>query len=100
MSSEPDFFRLGDIGPHIDRVDRSVIEPMRRVAEAGRPLDHLAYGLVGQAFAVTVTAAIAIGAHALRGLGDEAAGFGERLRATRDAYEQTERDTAVLFGPR
>lgn len=100
MSAEFGCFRLGDIGPHIDRVDGSVVEPMRRAADAGRPLDHLAYGLIGQAFAVTVTAAVAIGTHAVRGLGDEAAGFGDRLRATRDAYEQTERNTALLFGPR
>ncbi|GAA2535198.1 type VII secretion target [Pseudonocardia hydrocarbonoxydans] len=100
MSAEYGFFRLGDIGPHIDLVDRSVAAPMRRAADAGQPLDHLAYGLVGQAFAVTVTAAAAIGAHAVRGLGDEAAGFGDRLRTTRDAYEETERRTALLFGHR
>jgi hypothetical protein len=93
-------FRLGDLGPHIDRVDRAVVEPMGRATEAGRPLDHLAYGLVGQAFAVTVTAAAAIGAHAVRGLGGEAAGFAQRLRATRDAYEVAERDNGTLFGPR
>jgi hypothetical protein len=100
VNSEAGSFRLGDLGPHIDRVDRSVVEPMRRAAEAGRPLDHLAYGVIGQGFAVTVTAAAAIGAHAVRGLGDEAAGFGERLRVTRDSYAQAERANAVLFGPR
>lgn len=99
MSSDGGF-RLGDLGPHIDRVQRSVVEPMGRATDAGRPLDHLAYGLVGQAFAVTVTAAVAIGAHAVRGLGEEAAGFGRRLHATRDAYEQAERDNGTLFGPR
>jgi hypothetical protein len=93
------YFRLGDLGPHIDRVDRSVVEPMRRAAEAGRPLDYLAYGLIGQGFAVAVTAAAAIGAHAVRGLGEEAAGFGERLRITRDAYAYAERANVELFGP-
>jgi hypothetical protein len=100
MREEFGLFRLGDISPHIDRIDRSVVEPMRGVADAGRPLDHLAYGLVGQSFAVTVTAAAAIGAYAVRGLGDEAAGFAERLRVTRDAYESAERETCAMFGPR
>jgi len=95
-----DGFRVGDLDRHIRFVDTTVTTPMRRATEAGRPLDHLAYGLVGQAFAVTVTAAAAIGAHAVAGLADEADGFAAGLRATRDGYEQAERANTSLPGPR
>lgn len=93
-------FRIGDLGPHIHSVERSVVEPMRRATEAGRPLDPLAYGLVGQGFAAAVAAVAYIGAHAVRGLADEAGGFAVGLRATRDAYEHAEQVNVTLFPPR
>lgn len=92
-------FRLGDIGPHIGFVEGAVAEPMHRAGEAGRPLDPLSYGVVGQVFALAVGVAAAIGAHAVRGLAEESDGFVDGLRATRDAYESAERVTAELFRP-
>lgn len=92
-------FRLGDLGPHIGFVEGSVAEPMRLATGAGRPLDPLSYGVVGQAFALAVGVAAGIGAHAVRGLADESDGFVVGLRATRAAYEHAERVTAELFRP-
>lgn len=90
-------FRFGGLDDHIDEVDDGVIGPMRRVAEAGRPLNHLAYGLVGQAFAVTVTGATSLASRAVRGLGDEAADLRASLVAAQETYRRVERDNATLL---
>ena len=90
-------FRFGGLDGHIDEVDDSVVGPMRRVAQAGRPLDHFAYGLVGQAFAVTVTGATSLASRAVRGLGDEAADLRASLVVAQETYRRVERDNAALL---
>ncbi|MGH3567018.1 MAG: type VII secretion target [Pseudonocardia sp.] len=76
-------------------------ERMRQVAEAARPLDPQAYGLIGQAFATTVMGTVAGGSAAIgelaRGIEDVAAG----VRACRNSYENAEqRHTSAFGGPR
>lgn len=90
-------FRFRGLDPHIRDVDDHVIAPMRRAAAAGRPLDHLAYGLVGQAFAVTVTVAADGASRAVRGLCDEAVGVRAGLVAAQETYRRAERDNAALL---
>lgn len=92
--------RFTGLDGHMAFVDRTVVEPMRRAGEAGRPLDHLAYGVVGQGFAASATLAVALASDAVGILGDAAAGFGDRLRATQQAYAAAERaNTDLLGGP-
>ncbi|WP_300010464.1 hypothetical protein [Pseudonocardia sp.] len=94
-------FRFTGLDGHLAFVDRAVVEPMRRAGEAGRPLDHLAYGVVGQAFAVPATLAVTLAADSVGVLTEAASGFGERLRRTREVYTATERaNTDLLGGPR
>lgn len=92
-----DGFRFAGLDAHIGEVDRGVVEPMRRAGEAGRPLDHLAYGVVGQAFAVLVTGAAASASHSVRGLGEEAAGLRERLVETDRVYRRVEQRNCILL---
>lgn len=76
-------------------------ERMRQVAEAARPLDLQAYGLIGQAFATTVMGTVAEGSAAIgelsRSIEDVAAG----VRACHDSYQDAEqRHTSAFGGPR
>lgn len=89
--------RFDGLDAHITRVDAVVVAPMREAADAGRPLDPQAYGLIGQAFTATIASAAAYAARSVGRLGDEAAGFRERLVDTQDAYRRTEADNAGLI---
>jgi hypothetical protein len=71
---------------------------MRRAGEAGRPLDHLAYGVVGQAFAVPAALSVALASEAVGILTEVAAGFGDRLRRTQEVYAATEHANTDLLG--
>jgi hypothetical protein len=91
-------FRFTGMDEHLDFVDRTVVEPMRRAGEAGRPLDHLAYGVVGQAFAVPATLAVTLASDAVGILTQVATGFADRLRLTRQIYTATEHATTDMLG--
>ncbi len=91
-------FRFEGLDGHLAFVDRTVVEPMRRAGEAGRPLDHLAYGVVGQVFAGPATLAVALASDAVGILTEVATGFGDRLRRTQEVYAATEHANADLLG--
>lgn len=67
-------------------------------ATAGRPLDLLAYGVVGQAFALTAVHATDAGVAAVRGLRHRLRDHSELLRATAADYRRAERSTAARLG--
>lgn len=95
-----DGFRFAGLEPHAALVDGTVVEPMRRAGAAGRPLDHLAYGLVGQGFAAAATVAVGMASQAVRDLTEAAAGFGDGLRRTDATYREIEAaNAALLAGP-
>lgn len=73
---------------------------MRRAADAGRPLDVGAYGVVGQMFAVAVAGATGDSSVAVAGLAELTAGLGDELRATHADYRRVEdRNRATFGGP-
>ncbi len=82
---------------HIAQVEGVVVAPMREAAGAGRPIDPMAYGLIGRAFAVTIGFAAVYASQSVGRLGDEAADFRERLVGTQDTYRQMERDNVAMF---
>ncbi len=89
--------RLDGLDAHIARVDDVVVAPMREAADAGRPLDRHAYGLIGSTFAATLSFAAAYASQSVGRLGDEAADHRERLVDTQETYRRMERDNAGLF---
>lgn len=89
--------RFAGLDAHIARVDDVVVAPMREAAGAGRPLDPLAYGVIGQVFAGTIAVAAAYAAQSVGRLAEEAIGFRERLVDTERAYRRTERANAGSF---
>lgn len=91
-------FAFAGLDRHIAFVAGTVVEPLRRAAEAGRPLDHLAYGLVGQVFAVPATVAVALASQAVGELSQAATGFDDGLRATAEEYTATETINVSLLG--
>lgn len=93
-----DGFQVGDLDAHIRFVDESVVAPMQLATDAGRPLDHGAYGIIGQAFAVVIRDAVAAGAASVRAHASTAGDFSAGLRATRDAYAATEDANSRLLG--
>ncbi len=96
-----DGFRFAGLEPHIAVVGSTVVEPVRRAGAAGRPLDHLAYGLVGQGFARTASVAVTLASQAVGELAESAAGFTDRLRRTEAIYLDTEKVNVDLWaGPR
>ncbi|MBC8091796.1 MAG: hypothetical protein H7Y15_07650 [Pseudonocardia sp.] len=92
-----DGFRFAGLAAHIAFVDGTVVEPMRRAGEAGRPLDHLAYGLVGQGFAAAATGAVSVASQAVGELAQAAAELGDRLRRTETVYQDVERVNSGLL---
>lgn len=85
-----DGYTFAGLDGHIREVDEGVVAPMRRVVEAARPLDLGAYGLIGQAFAGTASAAVADGVQAVRDLADVGGEFGAGLRRTQHLYVEAE----------
>ncbi len=73
---------------------------MRLAADAGRPLDVGAYGIVGQMFAVAVAGATSDCSISVAGLAELTAGLGDELRATHADYRHVEdRNRATFGGP-
>lgn len=91
-------FRFTGLDGHLAFVDRTVVEPMRRAGEGGRPLDHLAYGIVGQVFAAPAAHAVGLASDSVGILTEAAAGFGDRLRRTQEVYARTEQANTDLLG--
>lgn len=89
----------GELDAHARAVDR-VADQVRAAAAAGRPLDLVAYGVLGQVFARAAVEAAEAGSATLADLVRETAGRGDGVRACRDAYRQVERRTADGFAPR
>lgn len=86
----------GVMDRHIARVDR--LRPvLRACATAGSPLDHLAYGLVGQAFAVVVSGAAQTSSQAVAALADHLDGIADGLNASRAAYTEVEQANTHRF---
>lgn len=63
---------------------------MRVAADAGRPIDVGAYGVVGQVFAAAAVTASAVGSAAVGLLADGTSAIADGLRATRAGYAQAE----------
>jgi Protein of unknown function (DUF2580). len=85
---------------HARRID-VLADGMRLAADAGRPLDLLSYGLVGQVFAAVAVSAVNTGAAAVGDLSRRIAELGDGVRATRDEYLHAEqRNCASLRAPR
>ncbi|MHA6781182.1 hypothetical protein ACVGOW_09335 [Pseudonocardia saturnea] len=93
-----DGFLFTGIDDHIAWVDEHVTAALRRVAQAGRPLDLDAYGLIGQVFAGSAAQAAAAGAEAVGRLAVAADGFARDLRLTHDGYREAERANLDLLG--
>jgi hypothetical protein len=90
----------GALGTHAAKVDELTAR-MRSAAEAGRPLDIGAYGLVGQVFAAAVAGAAGNGSRTVGSLSDTARTIGDGVRATQADYLIVEeRNAAVFGGPR
>lgn len=89
--------RFDGLDAHIARVDDVVVGPMREAADAGRPIDLRAYGLIGSTFAATLSFAAAYASQSVGRLGDEATGIRERLVDTQGAYRRMEADNAGLI---
>lgn len=94
-----DGFRVdgGALAAQAEKVEE-LADRMRRAADAGRPLDVGAYGLVGQMFAVAVVGATGDSSVAVAGLAELAAGIGEELRATHSDYHRVEDRNRACFG--
>jgi S-adenosylhomocysteine hydrolase len=92
-------FGLDDaaLGHHHDVLD-GLASRMRTVAAAGRPLDRLAYGLVGQGFAGAAGDAAAAASVVVADLARRAAAITDGVRATREAYGRVEDTNAGRFG--
>lgn len=90
-------FVFDGLDAHIALVDGVVVGPMREAAAAGRPIDLQAYGLIGSTFAAGLSFAAAYASQSVGRLGDEAAGFRQRLVDTQATYRRMERDNADLF---
>lgn len=93
-----DGFVFTGIDDHIAWVDEHVTAPLDRAAQAGRPLDVNAYGVIGQVFAGSAARAAAAGAEAVGRLAVAADGFARDLRATRDGYRAAEQTNVDLLG--
>lgn len=97
-----DGFRVN--GPTLDEHARQVdrlADRMRLAAEAARPLDPGAYGIVGQMFAAAVAGATLDSSRSVAGLAELTAGLGDELRATHADYRRVEeRNRASFGGPR
>lgn len=81
---------------HAHDVDALAVR-MRRVADAGRPLDIAAYGLIGQVFAQAAIEAARSGSAAVGGLAEHIVGLGAGVRSTAAAYADTESRSADTF---
>ncbi len=74
---------------------------VRRAANAGRPLDVAAYGLVGQVFALLAASATSSGSAAVARVADRVDTHAEQLRAAAQDYRRNDRRAATGFvGPR
>lgn len=93
-----DGFRVDDaaLDAHARQVD-DLAAQTQRAAEAGRPLDLMAYGLVGQVFALAAAGATDTGSVAVGTLARRIVELGAGVRASRDDYLRVERQNATSF---
>lgn len=95
-----DGFAFAGLDDHIAWVDEHVAAALARAAQAGRPLDRGAYGIIGTVFAGAATQAAADASRAVGELAAAGASFADGLRATQDGYRRTEaRNRGLLGGP-
>lgn len=94
-----DGFRVDDeaLDAHARQVD-ALVGRMRVAADAGRPLDIGAYGLIGQVFAAAVAGATRNGSRSVGGLSEVVQGVADGLRAGRTEYLGVEQRLAASFG--
>jgi S-adenosylhomocysteine hydrolase len=71
---------------------------MQQAAAAGRPLDRLAYGLIGQGFAQLAVGVADSGSAVVRDLARQSVAIADGFRATRDAYLQAEERVVTVLG--
>lgn len=93
-----DGFAFACVDGHIAWVDEHIAAALDRAAQAGRPLDRGAYGVIGTVFADAATQAAAAASRAVGELAAAGASFADGLRATRDGYHEAERATTELLG--
>lgn len=85
---------------HATEVD-GLAEQMRRVVEAGTPLDLDAYGLIGQVFARSAAEATRSGATTVRGLHEQIIALADAVRRSSALYLEAEsRSVDTLRGIR
>lgn len=85
------------LATHIRQVDELAAR-MRTAADAGAPLDLLAYGIVGQVFAQAADGATRLGSLTVGGLADLTRELGDGVRATRADYLSMERRNVTALG--
>jgi hypothetical protein len=94
-----DGFRVDDAAIHAHaRTADELAGRMTRVAEAGRPLDLGAYGLIGQVFAGAAVDAAQAASTVVRDLAGHVEAMAGGIRATGAAYQRVERENAARFG--
>lgn len=93
-----DGFLFTGVDDHIAWVDEHVAAALDRVAQAGRPLDINAYGVIGQVFAGSAAQAAAAGAEAVGRLAAAGSAFARDLHITQDSYRDAERANVDLLG--
>lgn len=71
---------------------------MAAATAAGRPLDLMAYGLLGQVFAMAAARATTTGSVAVATLADRMVELGDGVRATRECYLRVEHHNVTGFG--
>ncbi|WP_219418263.1 type VII secretion target [Pseudonocardia nigra] len=86
-----------DLAGHAAQVEE-LAERMRRAADAGRPLDRDAYGIVGQVFAEPAADSTRSASESIGVLADVTAAFAAGLRATSADYRDAEHGNATRFG--
>jgi len=82
---------------HAEELD-TLAGRMTVAAAAGRPLDLMAYGLLGQAFAMAAAGATTTGSAAVATLAARFVELGDGVRATREDYLRVEHHNATGFG--
>lgn len=85
------------LAEHVSRVD-ALSGRMQALAQAGRPLDLDAFGILGRVFALAAVDAAAAGAEVVGGLAGQSAALGASVRAARDAYLNVESAATSTLG--
>jgi hypothetical protein len=94
-----DGFRFDDglLSQHAQDVDTFTAR-LRNAADAGRPLDLGAYGLIGQVFAASAIEATATASRSVAEIAEGGQALGDGVRATVRDYQEVERRIAEPFG--